>query len=198
MQMVLRTNMQAEEYNEWIRENDIPDIPPICPMCISFTVFRKHGFYQRTAITLESIIRIYVRRYRCAKCGRTLSFLPQFCHPKFQYSILAVFLFLNKILSSTAVSTESIIRNLRHSYCHIDIERQHIRFYLQRIKSNWSKLEMTAREIDRRYKLGGHKKNGINGELVEIVYRYLLTPQPKAISFNRAPLIPALSKSNIT
>jgi transposase-like protein len=198
MQMILMTDMKAEDYNKWVKENDVPDIPTKCPMCEKFTEFKKHGFYPRTAVTLEAIYLIYVRRYRCTKCGRTLSFLPQFCHPKFQYSILVIFLFLREILSSTSVNIEFALRILRCSHSHIDIGRQHIRFYLQRLKVNLSKLELTAREIDGRYKFGKHKKNGINGELVEFVYRYISTPQSKIISFNRIPLIPALSKSNIS
>ena len=198
MQMILRTDLGAKEYNKWIRENDIPNLPSKCPICENYTEFRKHGFYQRNAISLESIVQIYIRRYRCVKCGRTLSFLPQFCHPRFQYGILVIFLFLSAVLSSATVSAESVMKGLRQSYRHIELGRQHIRFYLQRLKTNWSKLEILVREIDKRYKFGGHKKNGINGELIEFVYRYILTPQLKEISFDRIPLIPALTKLKIS
>ena len=198
MQMILRTDLSAEEYNKWIRENNITNLPTRCTMCGNHTEFRKHGFYQRTAITLEAILQIHIRRYRCVKCGRTLSFLPQFCHPRFQYGILIIFYFLSEILSATAINMESAIKGLRELYGHIDIGHQHIRFYLKRLKANWSKLELMARETDKRYKFNGRKKNGINGELVEYVYRYILTAKPKEISFNRIPLIPALSKLNIS
>jgi len=198
MQMILRTDLEAEAYNTWIRKNEIPNLPSKCPMCGKHAEFKKHGFYQRMAITLTAAILIYVRRYRCTQCGRTLSFLPHFCHPRFQYSILAIFLYLKEILSATSISAEFTLRGLKELYRHIDIGRQHIRFYLNRIKTNWSALELTAREIDERYKFEGHKKSGINGELVEFIYRYTLTPQLKEISYNRIPLIPALSKINIS
>src|SRR5690606_21514550 len=47
----------------------------------------KHGFYKRFYLDGLSFWRILIRRYCCTRCGTTISFLPSFCVPKFQYSL---------------------------------------------------------------------------------------------------------------
>lgn len=44
-----------------------------------------HGHYLRGVITAEVCGRFGVHRFACARCGRTVSFLPDFCVPYKHY-----------------------------------------------------------------------------------------------------------------
>jgi len=57
-------------------------IPPSrCRLCHAAQPFEALGYYSRSLTLDREIIRIYVRRFRCKKCGRTASILPSFAQP---------------------------------------------------------------------------------------------------------------------
>lgn len=60
--------------------------PRVCPEC-RIGKPHKHGFYKRFYLDGFSCRLILIRRYYCSRCGATISFLPSFCIPKFQYSL---------------------------------------------------------------------------------------------------------------
>ena len=67
-----------------------------CTICKTPHRLRLNGSYCRWCITLAypSGKRIRIQRLRCMRTGRTISLLPDFCHPRRQYGpdIIGVFL----------------------------------------------------------------------------------------------------------
>lgn len=51
---------------------------------------RRHGFYTRSAITLEGVMTAWVQRYLCPVCGHTTSLLPSSLLPRYQYAISVI------------------------------------------------------------------------------------------------------------
>ena len=64
-------------------------LPPplvVCPFPDCMGKLHKHGFYWRWVILLDGARKRFgVHRSRCARCGRTISFLPDFCVPYKQF-----------------------------------------------------------------------------------------------------------------
>ena len=58
-----------------------------CPHCHSRRRLHLHGIYQRHVIWYEDIFKIPIQRHYCIHCGKTVSILPSFCHPKFQLAL---------------------------------------------------------------------------------------------------------------
>jgi len=57
--------------------------PPCnCPHCDATNALKALGYYSRNVTSPKSgILRIFVRRFRCSKCRRTVSVLPSFVQP---------------------------------------------------------------------------------------------------------------------
>jgi hypothetical protein len=57
--------------------------PPCkCPHCGAGDALKALGYYSRNVTNLKSgVLRILVRRFRCCRCGRTVSVLPSFAQP---------------------------------------------------------------------------------------------------------------------
>ena len=87
MQIPFKPNCSVAEYAERGKRFDFPEIKR-CPnrKCRNQTM-HKHGFYERNCCDGFTWHRIFVRRYCCPSCGATVSFLPLFCLPWFQYSL---------------------------------------------------------------------------------------------------------------
>ncbi len=85
--------------------------PESCPHpdCLVPVPLKKHGFYVRYLIDTDFQGEILIRRYYCPYCGRTVSYLPSFCLPYFQYSLLMIYLVLRGYfqnqLSKTQIQT---------------------------------------------------------------------------------------------
>ena len=62
-----------------------PDAPSRCPHCHIPAMMKKHGFYKRYIILISYDGVIRIRRYICDECQRTVSMLPSFCVPRYQY-----------------------------------------------------------------------------------------------------------------
>ena len=87
MQILFYTTMAAQEYAEG--RGYYPEAPARCPHpgCHCPVKMLKHGFYKRYIILLSYEGFIWIRRYICSKCGRTVSMLPSFCIPRHQYGL---------------------------------------------------------------------------------------------------------------
>jgi len=60
---------------------------------------RKHSEYPRTVKDLKGHVwDIWVLRFRCGSCGRTVSFLPSFCVPHKRHSSQIIALCLHSVL----------------------------------------------------------------------------------------------------
>ncbi|MDI6601032.1 MAG: DUF6431 domain-containing protein, partial [Thermoanaerobacteraceae bacterium] len=88
MQMIFHVE-DTEEYLHKGKDYKFPEPPDICPHpdCKSRVRLKKHGFYYRYYSDGSRYIKIAIRRYICPVCRKTVSFLPDFCLPHFQYSI---------------------------------------------------------------------------------------------------------------
>ena len=52
--------------------------PTMCPHCQETVMLHKHGSFKRTVYTLLEAFIISIFRFKCIKCGRATSLLPNF------------------------------------------------------------------------------------------------------------------------
>jgi hypothetical protein len=131
-----------------------PKAPERCPhkRCKARVRQKKHGFYKRNLITFGFVGVIAVRRYICPVCEKTVSMLPSFCIPKFQYAAA----FIVFVLASTfkGMSSKRIERRLRSRFP--GAERRQVLFYKQRFKGNRALIQYGANNMSPEYiPLGG-------------------------------------------
>jgi len=69
-----------------------------CPFCDDRHRLRRHGHYHRFALLPDEQepIRVRVRRLLCARTGKTVSLLPDFCLPRRQHGPAIVGTFLSR------------------------------------------------------------------------------------------------------
>lgn len=113
LQQIFLIEIDPEEYARQGESFDFP-VPDNCPNsdCLNFTPLKKHGFYERNCLDFTYQGKILIRRYYCPHCGKTISYLPSFCLPYFQYS-LAVIYFIIHYYYELNKSFAYIIRCLR-------------------------------------------------------------------------------------
>jgi hypothetical protein len=89
MQIIHDFKISPVQYYINGQDNDFPIINK-CPKCHNNMI--KHGFYARTVITIKNkSYIIFIRRYRCKNCDKTISILPSFLLPYFQLSLFFIF-----------------------------------------------------------------------------------------------------------
>jgi len=86
MQLIHAFNISPREYSERGKKNDFPRLS-ICPCCSYPATLPRHGFYWRNALFHKYQLRIPIVRLKCPSCGKTISLLPDFLLPHFQYSL---------------------------------------------------------------------------------------------------------------
>lgn len=99
---------------------------PVCPHCHSHKQLYLHGVYHRYVIWFNNIYQIPIQRHYCVHCGKTVSILPSFCHPKFQLALP----FILDLLSA-------FFNSLSFDY---PISVQHLRFVIHRFLLNMNQL----------------------------------------------------------
>lgn len=114
MQLVYAFNISPEEYCQRGKKNDFPRID-ICPCCSYPTKLPRHGFYWRNALFGKSQFRIPILRLKCPSCGKTISLLPDFVLPYFQYSLEYI---LNAVEKYFVKSKTDIYYQLMQFYRH--------------------------------------------------------------------------------
>ena len=122
-----------------------PSAPTRCPYkdCHMPVKLKKHGYYRRYLILrgFEGYIRI--RRYRCPVCGRTVSMLPSFCVPGFQYGADVII-----CAARTAYQCGSVRRAVREWNGQLpQITRRHLQYYLSRLRKNRIPLQFALNEM---------------------------------------------------
>jgi transposase-like protein len=134
MQTIFLSNHTPEDYVERNGNGIYPDAPKKCPFktCGIPIEMKKHGYYFRFLVTIAFTGRIRIRRYKCPKCGKTLSMLPSFCLSGLTYGIKLVVTMLLEALKSGS------IRKTVHEWRkHVgNITRKLIRKYLLRLYNN--------------------------------------------------------------
>jgi len=91
-------------YEPWDYQNkggigEYPAPPGKCPFkdCRIPLEMKKHGYYERYFLTTTFTGSIRIRRYRCPKCGRTLSMLPSFCLAGYIYGVELVITLIKQV-----------------------------------------------------------------------------------------------------
>lgn len=125
-----------KEYYHRGKENLFPDLYGCPNPCCSYQGrLRKHGFYTRNALTLMAAYLIVIQRYYCPACRKTVSLLPSFLAPRFQYSLACIFftLFQFSVRRLQLHRIAEMINNHAHRQ---EMSHQQLRFYRQRIYDN--------------------------------------------------------------
>ena len=130
--------MDATEYQIQDKDFSFPDLTgTICPQCKS-SLLLKHGYYKRWLILQDFEGQIFIRRYRCSSCGRTVSLLPSFAHPGRTYGIA----FIIEVLSQYYVETQGVMDAIRCFAMEsvATCSRQLLRHFRNRFEENLSAL----------------------------------------------------------
>jgi hypothetical protein len=110
------------------KANDFPTLN-CCPICRAKNRLQRHGFYERNVISEECSFRIPICRLLCPDCGRTVSILPMFVLPYFQYTVDIILRILLAFWMTCGLCT-----------------RQQRRFYEKRVYGKLTEMEMFFRE----------------------------------------------------
>ncbi|WP_238988767.1 DUF6431 domain-containing protein [Calorimonas adulescens] len=92
-------------------------------------------------------MEVAIRRYICPVCSKTVSSLPDFCLPHFQYSIDLTVMSVNETMSRDTIIS-SFIAKLREFSPYTVFSRQHIYFYTRRVIDNLGFIMYGLRQID--------------------------------------------------
>jgi len=150
MQQILEVRCSVEEYCK--KEVYRIQKPKKCPMCGTYKELKCQGYYHRNFLSKVFAGKIPIRRYYCKKCKKTLSILPSFCQPFFQYSPSNLLEILLLFLSRQR-SISEFCRNIRNEYPNLRLFRQHIKFYLKRIIKKLKAFEIALRVRNMRVRL---------------------------------------------
>lgn len=143
-----------------------PPRPQICFGC-RIGKPQKHGFYSRFCLDGVNILRIHIRRYRCPRCSITISFLPEFCIPKFQYSLHLLWKTLCFRLKKR-LTLRKCIERLQRIFPQLDWLPQRISFYAKRFLANLPWMEALLKTTFPRFELGLSKEKRAKKVLVII------------------------------
>lgn len=134
MQFPFYTYYDVQYFSKKVSEA-FPAAPERCPFkdCSKPVKFKKHGYYARFFISKAFTGVIYIRRYICPICGRTVSMIPMFCLQGFQYSGIDIINILNEFYQG-GVSLKKLIERIKPDLP--AIERRHINYYRKRIIEN--------------------------------------------------------------
>jgi transposase-like protein len=64
--------------------------PSSCPHCHAADVMIGHGFYLRKALDQTQVYLVWIKRWYCTACHRTLSMLPSFLLPFRHYLLIVI------------------------------------------------------------------------------------------------------------
>lgn len=135
MQIIIHVHISPKEYLKKFDELDLKP-PEYCPVCGAFHSFHRHGHYLRNVLDNNSEERIPIARFICTRCLKgkkhTVSLLPSFVLPYFQYSLS----FIINALKAVFLMLNTFKQNLAPL----------LRFYRSRFYHNLSRLEMFFRD----------------------------------------------------
>ena len=138
MQKIFDAKVDAGEYQSQGKDYSYPDLTgDLCPQCKG-DLLRRHGFYSRYLILLDFEGKIFIRRYICGTCGRTVSLLPSFAHPRRTYGVL----FITGILSQYYIDDKSAMESVRSfgKENNASCSRQLLLHFRKRFEKNLSAL----------------------------------------------------------
>lgn len=134
MQIIFDTNHSAMDFTNANYEI-FPNAPERCPFkdCSMPVKLKKHGFYKRFFISKSFSGVLYIRRYICPVCGRTVSMLPVFCLQYFQYSALDILNILSELYLQR-IPLNRLIKKVKQDFPLMD--RRNVNYYKKRIVLN--------------------------------------------------------------
>ncbi len=112
------------------KNNHFPDMKN-CPICKHPEALEKHGFYWRNALFTKRQFRILIRRLKCSSCGKTISLLPDFLLPYYQYGLVYIIESLRGFF----------LKGKRKIYYQL------LQFYRQRFLKNLNRIESFFRDL---------------------------------------------------
>lgn len=153
MQLPFYTNYSAQDFSK--KDSKMfPDAPERCPFkdCSIPVRLKKHGYYSRFFISRTFYGIIYIRRYICPICGRTVSMLPMFCLQRFQYSGIEIINILYEFYQDE-ISVRKLIERIKPDLP--SMERRHINYYRKRIIQNRQLIQYGLNLISPKFILAG-------------------------------------------
>lgn len=147
MQQIMPITESPQEYASLGRDYPFPQ-PACCPYsdCLMPIPLKKHGFYLRYLIDSGFYGKILIRRYYCPYCGRTVSYLPSFCLPYFQYSLVLIYLVISGYFQDE-LSRNQILAMVRAQYEGLQLEEQQLSFYIHRFLRNLNRIKVGIRQL---------------------------------------------------
>ena len=138
MKMVRMHHFQitVQEYYCRGKQNLFPDLYKCPNPCCRFEGrLRRHGFYTRNVLTLDATFIIVIQRYYCPVCKKTVSLLPTFVVPHFQYSLTCIFFALYQVVVKH-LTLDHIASCINQRSGRFELSHQHISFYCRRLVNN--------------------------------------------------------------
>lgn len=147
MQEIFEVDVSPSEYARQGINFEFP-VPKSCPNpeCLIPISPKKHGFYERNSLGFCYCGKIIIRRYYCPYCGKTISYLPSFCLPYFQYSLAIIYQILSEYLVALN-SYSRIIKKFKRKHNKLSLESQHIAFYILRFLMNLNTIQVGLRQL---------------------------------------------------
>jgi len=104
MQIIRATPMSVDQYVATSFHQSV-EPPCECPHCGAAVALKALGYYSRNVTNPKSrVLRILVRRFRCCRCGKTVSVLPSFVQPYRLVLNVTINDFFGGTLSTNALS----------------------------------------------------------------------------------------------
>jgi len=130
MQKIYSFGVSPLKYATRGTKNEFPEIKT-CPLCRYPAPLEKHGFYWRNALFSSREFRIPICRLKCTSCGRTVSILPDFLLPYYQYCLVYIIESLRGFF----------LNGKRKTYYQL------LQFYRQRFLKNLNRIESFFRDL---------------------------------------------------
>jgi hypothetical protein len=145
MQNIFLSNQKPEEYVEKNGAGKYPAAPKKCPHsdCGIPLKMKKNGFYTRALITLTFAGRIRIRRYKCPKCGGTVSMLPSFCVAGFTYGVEFIITLLQHVINTGSIKKTVKKWRIRFE----SISRRLVSKYMTRLRNNRKMIQYGINQL---------------------------------------------------
>lgn len=153
MQFSFYTDYSAQDFSN--KSGEIfPSAPERCPFedCSMPVKLKKHGYYPRFFISRTFNGVIYIRRYICPICGKTVSMLPMFCLQRFQYSGIDIVNILHEFYQGD-MSLKKLVKKIKSDLP--AIKRRHINYYRKRIIENRQLIQYVLNLISPEFVFAG-------------------------------------------
>jgi len=140
MQHMFDPKCSPEEYQAQGKSFSFPDLTcELCPHCRT-SLLKPHGYYIRWLCVIDFSGHIFIRRHICKSCGKTVSLLPSFAHPRMAHGIAFIIgvLKLFYLEGHGVVQATQTFQKDTGSCC----SRQLLRQFIRRFERNLNRLVM--------------------------------------------------------